>query len=89
MQSRGIAPLLVRPVLVSNYRDLGSVRRWGAAVRLVRQPWLPSPSYLGQVKASYEAILAALEKGDSRASGRLLQEHAASFAPNELTTNSG
>ena len=34
MQSRGIAPLLVRPVLVSNYRDLGSVRRWGAAVRL-------------------------------------------------------
>ena len=44
---------------------------------------------LEQVKASYEAILAALEKGDSRASGRLLQEHAASFAPNELTTNSG
>ena len=37
-----------------------------------------------QVKASYEAILAALEKGDSRASGRLLQEHAATFAP---TTN--
>jgi len=36
---------------------------------------------LQQVKASYEAILAALEKGDSRASARLLQEHAASFAP--------
>ena len=36
-----------------------------------------------QVKASYEAILAALEKGDSRASARLLQEHAASFAPTD------
>jgi hypothetical protein len=36
-----------------------------------------------QVKASYEAILEALDKGDSRRSARLLQEHAASFAPTD------
>ena len=44
---------------------------------------LESAIDMKQVKASYGAILAALEKGDSRASGRLLQEHAASFAPTD------
>src|SRR5450631_2318021 len=47
----------------------------------VRLEW--SAIDMEQVKASYEAILAALEKGDSRASARLLQEHAASFAPTD------
>jgi hypothetical protein len=59
----------------------------GAIRARVRLAW--SAIDLTQVRASYEAILAAPEKGDSRASGRLLQEHAASFAPNELTTKSG
>ena len=44
---------------------------------------LESAIDLGQVKASYEAIIAALEKGDPRASARLLQEHAALFSPTD------
>src|SRR5712692_9191380 len=39
---------------------------------------------LKQVKTSYAAILAALEKGDSRASARLLREHAALFWPTDV-----
>ena len=53
-------------------RDAGAgPTLWCAAIDMV------------QVKSSYEAILSALEKGDSRASARLLQEHAASFAPTD------
>jgi DNA-binding GntR family transcriptional regulator len=47
----------------------------------VRLEW--SSIDMEQVKASYEGIFTALEKGDSRASGCLLQEHAASFAPTD------
>jgi DNA-binding GntR family transcriptional regulator len=36
---------------------------------------------LEQVKTSYQAILTALERGDPRAAGRLLREHAECFAP--------
>jgi DNA-binding GntR family transcriptional regulator len=36
-----------------------------------------------QIRASYDAILAALEKGDARASARLLREHAALFSPTD------
>jgi DNA-binding GntR family transcriptional regulator len=38
---------------------------------------------IDQVAASYEAILAALEKGDGRVAGRLLRQHAEVFAPAE------
>jgi DNA-binding GntR family transcriptional regulator len=44
---------------------------------------LESAIDLELVKISYEAIFAALEKGDSRASARLLLEHAASLAPTD------
>jgi DNA-binding FadR family transcriptional regulator len=44
---------------------------------------LESAIDLELVKTSYEAIFAALEKGDSRASARLLLEHAASLAPTD------
>ena len=47
------------------------VRLWCAAIDMK------------QVKASYDAILAALEKGDARASARLLREHAALFSPTD------
>ena len=36
---------------------------------------------LAHAETSYEAILTALERGDARAAGRLLREHAESFAP--------
>ncbi len=61
------------PALSLAFETRARVRLWYAAINMK------------QVKASYEAILAALEKGDSRAAARLLQEHAASFAP----TNDG
>jgi DNA-binding GntR family transcriptional regulator len=42
---------------------------------------------LEQVKKSYKAIFAALEKGDARASARLLREHAASLTPTDGALN--
>lgn len=36
---------------------------------------------LNHVRSSYTAILAALDRGDGRTAGRLLREHAESFAP--------
>jgi DNA-binding GntR family transcriptional regulator len=44
----------------------------------VRLRWAIDPK---QVAASYEAILAALDRGDGRAAGRLLRDHAEAFAP--------
>jgi DNA-binding GntR family transcriptional regulator len=44
----------------------------------VRLRWAIDPK---QIAASYEAILAALERGDGRAAGKLLREHAETFAP--------
>jgi len=49
---------------------------------------LESAIDLKQVRASYAAILAALEKGDARASARLLREHAALFSPTDHSVES-
>ena len=63
------------------------LRLWDSLAFETRAPALRLESAidLRQVRASYDAILAALENGDSRASARLLREHAALFSPTDAS----